>query len=136
MVKSQTTSITPTQHAANHAAGGSDPLVAPLIDHTSQHISGGSDPVPSVTVHLDATGARVAGTTYQNTHDRPMHIVVGIVNVANTIYNALSDAATPPTVEVGEIRTGNGGRGTLAFWVMANHYYKVTGTFTSWHEWY
>lgn len=31
MVKSQTTSITPSQHAANHVAGGTDPLVYPIL---------------------------------------------------------------------------------------------------------
>ena len=43
MVKSQTTSITPAQHAARHAIGGADPLVNPLLLHGSRHEIGGDD---------------------------------------------------------------------------------------------
>ena len=38
MVKSQTTSITPAQHAARHAVGGADPFI-----HAAQHQIGGGD---------------------------------------------------------------------------------------------
>ena len=49
MVKSQTTSITPATHAASHASGGTDPIVADALNaqtpsaHASGHETGGAD---------------------------------------------------------------------------------------------
>ena len=46
MVKSNTTSITPAQHAARHSVGGADPLVDPILTsaHKASHYPTGSDP--------------------------------------------------------------------------------------------
>ena len=47
MVNSQTTSITPAQHAGRHVIGGADPLVDPLLLHASRHEIGGADAISS-----------------------------------------------------------------------------------------
>ena len=43
MVKSQTTSITPAQHAARHQPGGADPFI-----HASEHNPGGGDQITEI----------------------------------------------------------------------------------------
>ena len=68
MVKSETVSLTPSQHAANHVIGGTDPLINPLLLHAARHEIGGADEMlhwiyPERTPAYDGTPVAATWTT-------------------------------------------------------------------------
>jgi len=84
-------------------------------------------------ISIDATPVRALTTIYQNS--TKIRVVRASFSALNTgvegffTLNPLSDAATPPTVEVGKSTfvhaTVNTHWGTIVFLVMPSHYYEI-----------
>jgi hypothetical protein len=140
MVKSQTTSITPAQHAARHVVGGADPLVAPLLPHHTEHEIGGADEIARSRYLGGVTGDRVWDGIYQNRSPDPIYIGMYLMGGNGDTWNLLVENATPPTV-VADTYTCAGGINytTLRATVPSMSYYRLTtsdgtNTIQSWSE--
>ena len=141
MVKSETTSITPTQHAANHAVGGTDPLINPLLLHATRHAPGGADEIVFGAI-VDQMGSRALATNYQNTtgHFMMISVLFTKTNGVNTTVNGYAKATSPADVVVATYSRIEVSDSTLTFIVPPDYYYRVTsgnvGTSpTHWYEW-
>jgi hypothetical protein len=126
MVVSQTTSITPSEHADRHSVGGADPLVNPLLLHASRHEAGGADPITALSAMSDVSGSRANNTVYQNLTGKTLIVSVsGYKSTAGGI-DLLSDASTPPTTQVATQSDGGGAfTANLIGFIQPNHYYKT-----------
>lgn len=153
MVSSNTTSITPAQHADRHVIGGADPLENPLLLHSSRHETGGDDevtPISHASSHeaggsdvvdvtnfgtmSDVTGSRATDTTYRNTTGKPMF--VNVSGHGTTTMSAQVSATTPASGTVARSAHGSTDD-SLSFVVPNNYYYRVWAMINidSWVEW-
>ena len=137
MVKSSTVSITPSQHAASHQVGGTDPLTNPLLLHAARHNVGGADAINrTFSSTSDMVGSRSDDTNYQNTSGSEMLVIVSGYD-GTTYSRAFVKSSSPADTKVIEVQTVNNSTRCLTFIVPINYYYRVTGmggTIQTWME--
>lgn len=134
MVKSQTVSISPAQHASRHSVGGSDPLVDPLFLHATRHQVGGADPVPIIPTVTEEQASRVTDTNYQNTGVSMMIVMVSVDGVAGTYtVDAYVKATSPADTRVARSFGSTSEEGEVTFIVPAGFYYRVVTANTILH---
>jgi hypothetical protein len=77
----------------------------------------------------DVSGLRTAGTAYQNTTGKAISVAVHL-GTGTTYLQVSSDGVTYL-----DIASGNASTTTFASAIVPNnHYYKVVGSYTRWHE--
>jgi hypothetical protein len=77
----------------------------------------------------DVSGSRTAGTAYQNTTGKAISVAVHL-GTGTTYLQVSSDGVTYL-----DIASGNASTTTFASAIVPNnHYYKVVGSYTRWHE--
>ena len=99
--------------------------------------SGGSGALSTMT---NQTGSRVLGTIYANTVKPIWVSVIMSLSASGAWAQAVSDANPSPSTVVAVTQTATGAQsGHLGFWVMPNHFFKVSfnagsGSIFNWYE--
>jgi len=80
---------------------------------------------------------RAAGTVYQNTTGKPMHVVATSTISAGQAVRGYTDGGNPPGTQVAFVGAV-AGTWIVSFWVLPGNYYQVQspGTINAWTEWY
>jgi hypothetical protein len=128
MVKSQTTSITPAQHAANHVIGGTDPLIDPLFLHAARHEAGGADVINMDFIVTDVTLTHnTLADIHRNTSGETQLHFVRMAGGAGDTWRAEVENATPPAITV-DMHVCPANAHTMIFVVEDDDYYEVSST--------
>ncbi|NJD76277.1 MAG: hypothetical protein FIB08_04170 [Candidatus Methanoperedens sp.] len=96
--------------------------------------------VGGVSTQTNVTASRVSdGTVYQNTSGKPIMVTFSCYYASGIVtITAFTDAANPPTTQVGTDTAQTNMGGSVSFWVLPGNYYKINATPLTtkwWIEW-
>lgn len=129
MVKSQMTAITPATHADRHRHGAADPLTGDVRIDLFKTMN-------------ELSGSRTLGTTYQNTGDMPMLVIVEATMTATGHFGGYVKSSTPADTRVSSVYQSSVNGTVFAVMLVPPSYYYTadkhttgTATLTTWYEW-